>query len=50
MTANNVTTGGDGAVALLLDTGNFILQSRNFMQIWQSFDHPTDTILPGFKV
>jgi hypothetical protein len=49
-TANNVTTGGDGAVALLLDTGNFILQSRNFTQIWQSFDHPTDTILPGFKL
>lgn len=50
MTANNVTTGGDGAVALLLDTGNFILQSRNFTQIWQSFDHPTDTILPSFKL
>ncbi|KAI4967634.1 hypothetical protein ZWY2020_020468 [Hordeum vulgare] len=49
-TTNNVTTGGDGAVALLLEAGNFVLQSRNFTQIWQSYDHPTDTILPSFKL
>ncbi|XP_047067237.1 receptor-like serine/threonine-protein kinase SD1-7 [Lolium rigidum] len=49
-TANNVTTGSDGAVALLLDTGNFIVQSPNFTQIWQSFDQPTDTLLPGCKL
>ncbi|XP_044968387.1 G-type lectin S-receptor-like serine/threonine-protein kinase B120 isoform X2 [Hordeum vulgare subsp. vulgare] len=49
-TTNNITTGGDGAVALLLEAGNFVLQLRNFTQIWQSYDHPTDTILPSFKL
>ncbi|XBI59761.1 G-type lectin S-receptor-like serine/threonine-protein kinase At1g11330 [Aegilops tauschii subsp. strangulata] len=49
-TANNVTAGGDGAVALLLEGGNFAIQLQNFTQIWQSYDHPTDTILPGFKL
>ncbi|CAM0901826.1 unnamed protein product [Alopecurus aequalis] len=49
-TSNNVTTGFDGAVALLLDTGNFIVQLPNFTQVWQSYDHPTDTFLPGFRL
>ncbi|XP_027061151.1 G-type lectin S-receptor-like serine/threonine-protein kinase At4g27290 [Coffea arabica] len=40
--------------AQLLDSGNFILKdsddenSDNFL--WQSFDHPTDTLLPGMKL
>ncbi|XBI96156.1 hypothetical protein VPH35_032477 [Triticum aestivum] len=48
-TTNNVTAGGDGAVALLLEAGNFVVQLQNFTKIWQSYDHPTDTILPGFN-
>ncbi|KAL5096567.1 hypothetical protein RYX36_000894, partial [Vicia faba] len=35
----------------LLDDGNLILkeeQEKNY--IWQSFDHPTDTLLPGMKL
>ena len=41
-------------VAQLLDTGNFILKdaedasSDNY--IWQSFDYPSDTLLPGMKL
>ncbi|KAM3390163.1 hypothetical protein ACQJBY_012004 [Aegilops geniculata] len=42
---NNIR--GMGVVAVLLDTGNFVLQSPNGTSIWQSFDHPTDTLLPG---
>ncbi|WJX37978.1 receptor protein-tyrosine kinase [Trifolium repens] len=38
----------------LLDDGNFVLKNEkqtgdeNFL--WQSFDHPSDTILPGMKI
>ncbi|KAJ7948963.1 putative Receptor protein kinase [Quillaja saponaria] len=41
--------------ATLLDSGNFILQEENSngsvkRLLWQSFDHPTDTLLPGMKL
>ncbi|KAK7264509.1 hypothetical protein RJT34_32118 [Clitoria ternatea] len=35
------------AHAALLDTGNLVLVAQNSVTKWQSFDYPTDTILPG---
>ncbi|XP_058073094.1 G-type lectin S-receptor-like serine/threonine-protein kinase At4g03230 isoform X2 [Magnolia sinica] len=35
----------------LLDNGNLILVDRNSGTVrWQSFDHPSDTLLPGMKI
>uniref|UniRef100_A0ACD5V127 Uncharacterized protein n=1 Tax=Avena sativa TaxID=4498 RepID=A0ACD5V127_AVESA len=45
----NITAGAAIAHTVLLDSGNFVLRLPNGMDIWQSFDHPTDTILPSMK-
>ncbi|KAG8375903.1 hypothetical protein BUALT_Bualt09G0007500 [Buddleja alternifolia] len=41
-------------VAQLLDSGNLVVRDRNNDRpenfIWQSFDHPTDTYLPGMNL
>ncbi|CAL5355617.1 unnamed protein product [Camellia sinensis] len=43
--ANNVT-------ATLQDSGNFVLTDHENGDriLWESFDHPTDTLLPGMKL
>ncbi|KAF2309177.1 hypothetical protein GH714_001053 [Hevea brasiliensis] len=41
----------DTCVAQLLDTGNLILvHDTSKRVVWQSFDHLTDTVLPGMKL
>lgn len=37
----------DVAYAALLDTGNLVLVDKYSVVRWQSFDYPTDTLLPG---
>ncbi|KAF0909147.1 hypothetical protein E2562_031898 [Oryza meyeriana var. granulata] len=36
--------------AQLLDTGNLVLTDKDGNVLWQSFEHPTNTFLPGIRV
>ncbi|KAK2641344.1 hypothetical protein Ddye_023107 [Dipteronia dyeriana] len=40
------TAGAEAAYGAMLDAGNFVLAGRENPRLWDSFDHPTDTILP----
>ena len=43
----NSESGNLGVVyAAMLETGNFVLASQDGGLLWQSFEHPTDTMLP----
>ncbi|MFS7943486.1 putative protein kinase RLK-Pelle-DLSV family [Helianthus anomalus] len=49
MWSSNTTSSGN-AIAKLDDMGNLVMSDGdNKKIIWQSFDYPTDTILPGMK-
>ncbi|KAF8396076.1 hypothetical protein HHK36_017688 [Tetracentron sinense] len=36
----------EAAYGAMLDTGNFVIASKNSSYIWESFNYPTNTILP----
>ena len=38
---------GSVSYAAMLDSGNFVLYDKDSKKVWQSFEHPTDTILGG---
>ncbi|XP_050380805.1 G-type lectin S-receptor-like serine/threonine-protein kinase LECRK3 [Argentina anserina] len=40
-------TNGSVSSASMLDSGNFVLYNANHEVVWESFNHPTDTILGG---
>ncbi|KAI3495256.1 hypothetical protein L1887_37504 [Cichorium endivia] len=52
--SSNQSTVVTNTVAQLLDNGNFVLRQENDENpenyIWQSFDYPTDTLLPEMKL
>ncbi|KAJ0804287.1 putative protein kinase RLK-Pelle-DLSV family [Helianthus annuus] len=47
--SSNSTSNNSVLVAQILDTGNLVVWNKNKM-IWQSFDYPGDTHLPGMKI
>ncbi|KAM0913127.1 hypothetical protein ACQ4PT_012351 [Festuca glaucescens] len=49
-TANSISPGGIKTTAILLDSGNLVIRLPNGTDIWQSFHHPTDTILPNMTL
>ncbi|KAK8592313.1 hypothetical protein V6N13_062898 [Hibiscus sabdariffa] len=53
--SSNVSGSSNDTAAKLLDNGNFVLSRDESIgdtsrDLWQSFDEPTDTFLPGMRV
>ncbi|RWR88164.1 receptor-like serine/threonine-protein kinase SD1-8 [Cinnamomum micranthum f. kanehirae] len=52
--STNISKGVARPIAQLLDTGNFVLREEGDNNVdsflWQSFDYPSDTLLPGMKI
>lgn len=49
---NSTEKVSNSTIAMLLDNGNFVVREASLPSgvIWQSFDYPTDTWLPGGKL
>ncbi|KAG6511099.1 hypothetical protein ZIOFF_029152 [Zingiber officinale] len=49
--STGISTESNSVHLQLLDSGNLLLTTENFSRtLWQSFDHPSDTLLPGMKL
>jgi hypothetical protein len=48
--ANSISPRGIKTTAILLDSGNLVIRLPNGTDIWESFHHPTDTILPNMTL
>lgn len=46
--SSNSPSSAKNPIAQILDSGNLVLRDQD-IYLWQSFDYPTDTLLPGMK-
>lgn len=49
-TSNTSSASVSNPILQLLDNGNLILKNVNNSYLWQSFDHPCDTLIPEMKL
>ncbi|KAK2457004.1 G-type lectin S-receptor serine/threonine-protein kinase [Trifolium repens] len=47
---SNKVVVNNSITAQFLETGNLVLKNRKGNIVWQSFDYPTDTLMPGMKI
>ncbi|XP_020170643.1 G-type lectin S-receptor-like serine/threonine-protein kinase At2g19130 [Aegilops tauschii subsp. strangulata] len=47
---SNARTNTSNTRAILLGSGNLVIESLSSEVLWQSFDDPTDVLLPGAKI
>ncbi|KAL5972603.1 hypothetical protein ACLOJK_039408 [Asimina triloba] len=47
---NATAAAGNSTTATLLDSGNLVLKDAQGNWLWQSFEYPTHTMLPGVKL
>ncbi|XP_022734147.1 G-type lectin S-receptor-like serine/threonine-protein kinase At4g27290 isoform X2 [Durio zibethinus] len=48
--SSNTSRPPQNPVAQLLDSGNLVVRDGDENILWQSFDYPSDTLLPGMKL
>jgi len=49
--SSNVSTKSvNNPIAWLLDSGNFVVKNGEDIILWQSFDYPCDSLMPGMKL
>ncbi|KAJ8628265.1 hypothetical protein MRB53_021572 [Persea americana] len=48
--STNVSTAANYSSATLTDSGNLVLTDDHQRVLWESFDYPTNTLLPGMKL
>ena len=47
---SSASGGGGGAMAVLANSSNLVLRLPDGTALWETFEHPSNTFLPGMKI